>query len=135
MNLCKKLHLAALLIAFGCNAKPPSASLQSSPSVVPPPTSSGGFDDARAYAHVRYLVELGPRPPGSDAIHAAQSYISTQLKSFGCQVEEHDFKGTSPVGILVMKNIVGKAIGTKYGNHSLRFALRHGSHTRFCRCR
>lgn len=112
MRLYKKLLLSTLLFAFGCNSQPPADILQSAPPIVPPPASVGGFDAARAYEHVRHLVELGPRPPGSDAIHAAQSYISAQLKSFGCQVEEHDFQASSPIGNLVMKNIIAKAPGT-----------------------
>ncbi len=115
MRLCKKLQLAGCLLAFGCNSEPRSASLQFPPPVVPPPASSGGFDAARAYSHVRHLVDFGPRPSGSDAIHAAQSYIYTQLRSFGCQIEEHDFQGPSPIGILAMKNIVAKAPGTNAG--------------------
>src|SRR6266480_4783891 len=52
---------------------------------------TGDFDGARAYEHVRQLVDIGPRPPASDGIHRAQAYIIGQLKSFGCPVEEHDF--------------------------------------------
>jgi glutaminyl-peptide cyclotransferase len=78
----------------------------------PPPSTTGGFDGARAFEHVRHLVELGPRPPGSDAIHQAQSYIVSQLTSFGCPVEQHDFHGSSPLGDLAMKNIIAKIPGT-----------------------
>jgi glutaminyl-peptide cyclotransferase len=71
-----------------------------------------GFDGTRAFEHVRHLVELGPRPPASDAIHAAQNYIVTELKSYGCAVEEKDFKGTSSLlGEIQMKNIVVKIPG------------------------
>jgi hypothetical protein len=62
---------------------------------------------------MRYLVEIGPRPPGSDAIHRAQSYIIGQLKSYGCQVEEHDFHGSTSIGDIAMKNIIAKIPGTK----------------------
>jgi len=74
----------------------------------PPPSTTGGFDGSRAYAHVRHLVDLGPRPPGSDAIRQAQSYIIEQLKSYGCHVEEHDFHASTPIGDLPMKNIIAK---------------------------
>jgi glutaminyl-peptide cyclotransferase len=110
-----KILLSTLLLVFGCSAQPPAAILQSTPPVVPAPASVGGFDATRAYEHVRHLVELGPRPPGSDAIHAAQSYIFAQLKNSGCQIEEHDFQASSPIGNLVMKNIVAKAPGTSPG--------------------
>jgi glutaminyl-peptide cyclotransferase len=77
-----------------------------------PDNSPGNFDGARAYEHVRHLVEIGPRPPASEGIRRAQSYIIGQLKSFGCPVEEHDFHGLTPLGNLAMKNIVVKIPGT-----------------------
>jgi len=82
------------------------------PATAPPASSTGGFDGARAFEHVRKLVEIGPRPPGSDGIHRAQDYIVGQLKSFGCQVEEHNFNGSTPVGDIAMKNIIAKIPGT-----------------------
>jgi glutaminyl-peptide cyclotransferase len=75
--------------------------------------SRGGFDAGRAYEHARRLVEFGPRPPGSDAIHKTQAYLTEQLKSFGCQVNEQEFHGPTPLGEIAMKNIVAVAPGTK----------------------
>jgi glutaminyl-peptide cyclotransferase len=80
-------------------------------SVVSSAFSTDGFDGARAYEHVRRLVEIGPRPPGSDGIRRAQAYIVGQLKGFGCQVEEHDFPGSTPLGDIAMKNIIAKIPG------------------------
>jgi len=77
--------------------------------------STAGFDGARAFEHVRRLVEIGPRPPDSDGIRRAQGYIIGELKSFGCPVEEHDFHGSTPLGNLAMKNIVVKLHGTSSG--------------------
>jgi glutaminyl-peptide cyclotransferase len=76
-----------------------------------PAESSDRFDGARAYEHVRHLVEIGPRPPASEGIHRAQAYIIGQLKSYGCPVEEHDFHGLTALGDLAMKNIVAKIPG------------------------
>jgi glutaminyl-peptide cyclotransferase len=76
-----------------------------------PPSATGDFDGAQAYEHVRQLVEIGPRPPGSNEIRRAQAYIIGQLKSFGCQVEEHDFHGSTPLGDVAMKNIIAKIPG------------------------
>jgi glutaminyl-peptide cyclotransferase len=116
---------SVLLLAFGCNSRPTTenradAQHASTPAmavrpVAPAANVTGGFDGARAYEHVRHLVELGPRPPASDAIHAAQTYIIGQLKSYGCSVEEHDFHGSSVLGDLAMKNIVAKASGSGPG--------------------
>jgi hypothetical protein len=80
-----------------------------------PATDTMNFDGARAYEHVRRLVEIGPRPPASEGIRRAQAYILGQLKSYGCQVEEHDFHGSTVLGNLAMKNIVAKVHGTGSG--------------------
>lgn len=81
----------------------------------PPASETGGFDGAKAYDHVAQLVAIGPRPPASDGIRRAQEYISTQLKSYGCQVDEDDFHAQTPVGDVAMKNIVAKAPGEGNG--------------------
>jgi glutaminyl-peptide cyclotransferase len=96
---------AALVLAIVLFA---STSLLSGDS---PPT----FDGARAYEHVRRLVEIGPRPPTSDGIRRAQAYIIGQLKSYGCPVEEHDFHALTALGDLAMKNIIVKLPGTSSG--------------------
>src|ERR1700693_1852976 len=89
----------------------------------PAPESTGGFDGARAYKHVEQLVAIGPHSAGSGGIRRAQEYITSQLKSFGCPVEEQDFHAPStPVGDVAMKNIVVKIPSANpniilYGSH------------------
>jgi Zn-dependent M28 family amino/carboxypeptidase len=79
----------------------------------PSPETTGGFDGARAYKHVEQLVAIGPHSAGSEGIRRAQAYITGQLKSFGCPVEEQDFHAPStPVGDVAMKNIVVKIPST-----------------------
>jgi Zn-dependent M28 family amino/carboxypeptidase len=80
-----------------------------------PAGSAATFDGGRAFEHVRHLVEIGPRPPASDGIRRAQTYIIGQLKSFGCPVEEHDFHASTVLGDLAMKNIVVKLRGMSSG--------------------
>jgi hypothetical protein len=101
--------LVAVLISFWLLA---SVAVSRSVSL---PTNKANFDGARAYEHVRHLVEIGPRPPASDGIHRAQAYIISQLKSVGCPVEEHDFHALTVLGNLAMKNIVVKLRGTSAG--------------------
>src|SRR5260221_7727993 len=74
----------------------------------PPAETTGGFDGARAYKHVERLVAIGPHPAGSDGIRRAQAYITEQLKSFGCPVEEQDFHASTPIGDVAMKTIMFK---------------------------
>src|SRR5271170_2351355 len=125
MNKCALAFAGLMLCAWGCNGHTATVSGAASQEVSPPkaavspnaptPSSTDGFDGSRAYEHVRHLVEIGPRPPGSDGIHAAQAYIAGQLKGFGCQVEEHDFHGSTPLGDIAMKNIIAKIPGTGSG--------------------
>jgi Zn-dependent M28 family amino/carboxypeptidase len=109
----------------GCGAKPEAAGTSSAaaarvqasapPSIVPndalPAEKTGGFDGARAYAHVARLVEIGPRPPGSDGIKRTQQYIQSELETSGCKVESEDFGADTPAGRLAMKNLVAKIPG------------------------
>ena len=97
------------LCGFALTHRPPILQATTTPS------SDDGFDGGRAYHHVEHLVGIGPRPPGSEGIHAAQTYIVSQLKSFGCPVEEQDFHGSSPIGDLAMKNIIAKVPGSSSG--------------------
>jgi glutaminyl-peptide cyclotransferase len=80
-----------------------------------PRSETGSFDGNAAFAHVAELVSLGPRPPASDGIHRTQNYIQTQLRGFGCAVEEDDFHAQTPIGELPMENIVAKVPGTGQG--------------------
>src|SRR6266403_4752467 len=101
-------HQASLGVEDPRAASPALASAISAPAA----ETTGGFDGARAYKHVEQLVAIGPHPPGSDGIRRAQAYIIGQLKSFGCQVEEHDFHASTPLGDVTMKNIIAKIPGT-----------------------
>ncbi len=121
MNKCAVFCVLLAMFAFACNEQPVAvsrATVGAEPAMqasAPAPAVTGGFDGGQAFDHVRRLVELGPRPPGSEAIHKAQEYIATQLKSYGCQVEEHDFHGSPALGDLAMRNIIAKISGNGTG--------------------
>jgi glutaminyl-peptide cyclotransferase len=120
---------AVLFVACGHGASPaasgnpvsstaaPAAaqSMVATADAAPPASQTGGFDGAKAYDQVAKLVAFGPRPPASDAIHRTQDYIREQLKSFGCVVDEDDFSAQTPIGAMVMKNIIAKVPGTGQG--------------------
>jgi Zn-dependent M28 family amino/carboxypeptidase len=61
-----------------------------------------------AFEHVRALVKLGPRPPGSEAIEKARSYIISHLEKLGYQVERDAFVATTPYGPKKMSNLVAR---------------------------
>jgi glutaminyl-peptide cyclotransferase len=98
------------------SAAAPAAEPASDPAEAAPPASkTGGFDGAKAYDYTAKLVSFGPRPPATDAIHRTQDYISSQLKSFGCAVDEDNFHAQTPNGEVAMKNIVAKIPGEEQG--------------------
>src|SRR5439155_16668738 len=49
------------------------------------------FSGDKALAHVQRLVDLGPRPPGSEAIEKSRDYIEKQLRLFGWEVSLQPF--------------------------------------------
>jgi hypothetical protein len=125
MNKANLVLIAVLLCVLGCGSQPNTVthaavqeavpSQPTAPPIAPASSAAGGFDGSRAFEHVRHLVDIGPRPPGSDGIHVAQAYIVGQLKNFGCEVEEHDFHGSTPLGDIAMKNIIAKIPGKGKG--------------------
>jgi len=131
MNLRIGSATAAVLLAClglsgvtGCKANsekenPPVAAAapvaQLSTENAPAPEKTGGFDGAKAFAHVAKQVSFGPRPSGSQAISRTQEYIQAELKSYGCTVETDDFSADTPAGRLPMKNILAKIPGEKPG--------------------
>jgi hypothetical protein len=66
------------------------------------------FSGDRALAHVQALVDLGPRPPGSDAIIRARAYIEEQLESSGWKVTEQGFTDQTPRGEMKFVNLVAR---------------------------
>ncbi len=100
----------------------------------PAAETTGGFDGARAYKHVEQLVAIGPHSAGSEGIRRAQEYIVSQLKSFGCPVEE--------AGFSCAVNACGRRGHEEYScQNSVResqyyfvwIALRHEADGQFCR--
>jgi glutaminyl-peptide cyclotransferase len=67
--------------------------------------SRAAFDSARAFEHLRALVAIGPRPPGSAGIQQARSYLTTQLKNLGLSPIEQPFEAQTPLGPMKMVNI------------------------------
>jgi glutaminyl-peptide cyclotransferase len=136
MNIPQRVLARAAAFAFtvcfcltGCKSKdaqgatgsPPfmsaaaSAPPQPAGDEAPPADKTGGFDGKRAFAHVAKLVGFGPRPSGSPAIAQMQSYILSELSSYGCTADTDAFNAQTPVGSVAMKNILVKIPGDKPG--------------------
>lgn len=62
----------------------------------------------RALAHVQHLVDLGPRPPESEALEKARGYIIDQLKSHGWSVARQDFADNTPRGRKHFVNLIAR---------------------------
>jgi peptidase M28-like protein len=65
----------------------------------------------KAFEHVRHLVDLGPRPPGSDAIEKARTYTDNQLSTFGWRVTRQTFTDNTPRGRVTFVNLVARFRG------------------------
>ncbi len=66
------------------------------------------FSGENALAHVRDLVDLGPRPPDSAAIKKARAYLRKNLEKFGWQVEEQAFTDETPRGKVAFVNLIAR---------------------------
>jgi glutaminyl-peptide cyclotransferase len=74
----------------------------------PPPR----FDGARAFAHVREQVAIGPRPAGSPGAQRTRAYITAHLKSLDISTEEQAFDASTPIGKIRMVNLRATLPGT-----------------------
>jgi Peptidase family M28 len=66
------------------------------------------FSGEKALAHVRRLVDLGPRPPGSEAIEKSRDYIENQLRLSGWQVTRQAFTDDTPRGKVRFVNLIAR---------------------------
>src|SRR5438552_17235797 len=75
------------------------------------------FSGEKALAHVQELVDLGPRPAGSEAIEKARVYIAEQLQSCGWTVVDREFTDNTPQGQVRVVDLVahfGVAAGSSF---------------------
>lgn len=66
------------------------------------------FSGERALGHVRALVALGPRPPESEGIKKARTYIHQQLEATGWQVIDQPFAAQTPRGTVQFVNVIAR---------------------------
>jgi glutaminyl-peptide cyclotransferase len=71
------------------------------------------FDSGRAWADLRQLVAIGPRPAGSAAIEQSRSYLKQQLAAAGVAVAEQVWDDETPLGKVRMVNLVATIPGAR----------------------
>jgi hypothetical protein len=93
-------HLLGALLLVGC-ARPGDANQKLWDQV------SGD----KALDHVRQLVDLGPRTPGSEALEKSRVYIETQLRQIGWEVTRQAFTDETPRGKTAFINLIARFHG------------------------
>src|SRR5688572_17731963 len=94
----------APLIAIGLLAACDRASTESSPSAQKKIWEE--FSGEKALAHVQAMVDLGPRPAGSEAIEKTRVYLTKQLELSGWKVERQGFTDDTPRGKVEFVNLI-----------------------------
>ena len=69
------------------------------------PAQTAKFDGTRAFADLKAMVDIGPRPAGSPAIEKTRDYIRKQLAAAGLKAEDQPFDAQTPIGTVHMVNI------------------------------
>lgn len=64
------------------------------------------FDGERALAHAAAMVELGPRPLGTEALEENRRYIEEQLRAVGLEPRRDGFEADTPIGAVPMANVL-----------------------------
>ena len=87
-----------------------------------PPPLWENFSGEKAFAHVQHLVDLGPRPAGSEALEKSRLYITEQLKSAGWTVARSEFSDQTPRGKMTFVNLIAR-FGTSEKKEAAQFLL------------
>src|SRR2546422_3108253 len=71
------------------------------------------FNEQRAAADLKTLVDFGPRPAGSEALAKARKYIVAELEKAGLKAQLDEFDARTPLGFSKMVNIRAVRAGSK----------------------
>ncbi len=71
------------------------------------------FDSGRAWADLRQLVAIGPRPAGSAAIEQSRKYMKDQLAAAGVAVVDQAWDAETPLGKVRMVNLIATIPGAR----------------------
>jgi glutaminyl-peptide cyclotransferase len=65
----------------------------------------------KAFAHVQWLVNLGPRTPQSDSLEKSRGYIEKELATSGWTLERQTFTDDTPRGPMTFVNLIARFQG------------------------
>ena len=102
-------------------ASSPEPAPSSAPAQAAPPSSSASpvpeiwkqFSGDKAFAHVKRLVDLGPRPSGSESLEVARKYIVGAVKQSGWEVTPQAFVDRTPRGPVTFVNLIARFPGAQ----------------------
>lgn len=100
------------MLSEGCTAKP-----------APPAEIWREISGEKALAHVRALVDLGPRPPASAAIEKSRDYLSRRLEECGWRVSRQEFNEETPNGRVAFVNLIATCAKSPRGAKAPFFLL------------
>jgi glutaminyl-peptide cyclotransferase len=66
------------------------------------------YDGDRAFADVKTLVDMGPRPVGSATLEKSRQYIIGELEKAGWTVEKQTFQDQTPRGQMTFTNLIAR---------------------------
>jgi peptidase M28-like protein len=69
------------------------------------------FSGEKAFAHVQWLTDLGPRTSGSEALEKSRVYIEKHLGEYGWEVTRQSFVDDTPRGKVTFVNLVARFRG------------------------
>jgi glutaminyl-peptide cyclotransferase len=71
------------------------------------------FDSGRAWADLRQLFAIGPRPAGSEALEQSRKYMKEQLAGAGVALVEQAWDDETPLGKVRMVNLIATLPGAR----------------------
>jgi hypothetical protein len=100
MNIRRRLGLAAILspaLLVGCH---------SGSDAKPVPDIWNLYSGDRAFADVKTLVDMGPRPAASAALEQSRQYIIAEVEKAGWKIEKQEFEDDTPLGAIKFVNLI-----------------------------
>lgn len=81
------------------------------------------FSGDKAFAHVKALVDIGPRPPASEGYAKMLTYLEGQLNEYGWTTRRQTFKASTPEGPVEFTNLIARHSTAPAEPDSLPFLL------------